>query len=389
MSVDSRRSGARLFRAATVVAGGVVHRPGWLEVAADGRVSSVGPRPPTGGSACRATVDLRDGTVVPGFVDMHVHGGGGASFDAGSPEQVRTAIATHRAHGTTRMCASLVSAPPELLVRQVRALVPQVESGALAGIHLEGPWLAATRCGAHDPAALRLPKQDEIRRLLDAGAGTIRMVTLAPELPGAPAAIERFRAAGVVVAIGHTEADHRQTRAAIAAGASVAAHLFNAMRPIGHREPGPVVALTADPRVTVELIADGVHLDPAMYRWVGGLVGPSRIALITDAMAAAGRPDGEYRLGTRPVTVTGGVARLTGSSTIAGSTATMDRLFRMACGVPDGPDDSRLLAAVLQTSTVPARALGIPVHDLSPGTLADLVVLSPEWEVRQVFSALD
>jgi N-acetylglucosamine-6-phosphate deacetylase len=210
------------------------------------------------------------------------------------------------------------------------------------------------------------------------------MVTLAPERDGALAAIERIVGRGVVAAVGHTEATYQQTREAIAAGATVGTHLFNAMRPINTREPGPVVALIEDSRVTVEVITDGVHVDPALYRHVAHSVGPDRVSLITDAMAATGMADGAYHLGPIQVDVVGGVARVAGTDTIAGSTATMDRVFRFAVAHSGLPRDEALMLAVRQASINPARALGLPSAGLVPGAAADLVVLDSELAVTGV-----
>ena len=168
----------------------------------------------------------------------------------------------------------------------------------------------------------------------------------------------------MVAAVGHTEATYEQTRAAIGAGATVGTHLFNAMRPINTREPGPVIALLEDSRVTVELITDGVHVDPALYRHVAHSVGPDRVSLITDAMAATGMTDGVYRLGPVAVDVVDGVARVAGTETIAGSTATMDRVFRFAVDHSGLPRDEALMLAVRQASINPARALGLPCTGL-------------------------
>ena len=284
----------------------------------------------TGAAPRPADRDLGAVTVVPGFVDTHVHGGGGANFSTASTDDTSTAVELHRRHGTTTLVASLVTAGPAELLRQVTGLADDVRGGLLAGIHLEGPWLSTKRCGAHQPSLMRDPDPTEIDRVLDAGAGAIRMVTLAPERDGALAAIERIVDGGVVAAVGHTEATYEQTRVAIAAGATVGTHLFNAMRPINTREPGPVIALLEDARVTVELITDGVHVDPALYRHVAHSAGPDRVSLITDAMAATGMADGVYHLGPVAVDVVDGVARVAGTDTIAGSTATMDRVFRFA-----------------------------------------------------------
>jgi len=368
-----------IVRAGTVLTGREVLRPGWVETAGS-VIVALGSGEPTR----PADVDLTDtATVVPGFVDSHVHGGGGASF-SGGPAQVAEAARLHRRHGTTTLLASLVTEAPADLLRQVAELADQVRDGVIDGIHLEGPWLAQSRCGAHDPALLRDPDPTELDRVLGDGRGTIRMVTLAPERAGAPAAIGRVVDAGAVAAVGHTDATYDQTRAAIDAGATVATHLFNAMRPVHHREPGPVIALLEDRRVTVEMIADGVHIDPALYRHVTRSAGPDRVSLVTDAMAAAGMADGPYRIGPLAVEVTGGVAHLAGTDTIAGSTATMDRLFRFAvrhCGLPR---EAALHAAVLQSSVNPARALGLPDPVLAPGNRADLVFLDDALTVTGV-----
>lgn len=353
-------------------------RPGWIETA-DDLVVALGSGPP----AQPVDLALGDVTVVPGFVDTHVHGGGGGAFPDATEEASRAAIELHRRHGTTTMIASLVSAQPGELLRQVGVLSEQVQDGTLAGIHLEGPWLSHRRCGAHHPSALRDPDPAELEKLLATGDGTIRMITLAPELDGALRAIRHIADEGIVAAVGHTDSSFEIARDAIEAGATVGTHAFNAMAPVHHRDPGPFVALALDPRVTLEVIADGIHVHPALYQLVCSRAS-ERISLVTDAMAAAGMPDGGYELGKQAVQVIEGVARLAGSDTIAGSTATMDRLFRFALqhGVDD-PDDA-LRAAVRQTSITPARALGLATAGLSPGSAANLVVLDPDFEVTAV-----
>jgi N-acetylglucosamine-6-phosphate deacetylase len=282
------------------------------------------------------------------------------------------------------MIASLVTAYPDELLRQVGVLAELVQDTLVAGIHLEGPWLSEHRCGAHELAALRDPDPAELDRVLAAGHGTIRMVTLAPERAGGMAAVRRVVDAGAVAAVGHTDATYEQARAAIDAGASVGTHLFNAMRPVHHREPGPVIALLEDPRVTVEMITDGVHLHPALYREVTAGVGPERVALVTDAMAAAGMADGAYRLGSLSVDVRDGIARVAGTDTIAGSTATMDRVFRFAVVNSGLPREDALPVAVRQSSINPARVLGLPDPTLAAGAAADLVVLDDALTVTGV-----
>jgi N-acetylglucosamine-6-phosphate deacetylase len=328
--------------------------------------------------------DLGAVTVVPGFVDTHLHGGGGANFSTASAADTATAVALHRRYGTTTVVASLVTAGPDELLRQVSELANDVRAGLIDGIHLEGPWLSVLRCGAHQPSLMRDPDAGEIDRVLDAGGGTVRMVTLAPERDGALAAIRQIVDAGVVAAVGHTEATYEQTRAAIDAGATVGTHLFNAMRPIDRREPGPIIALLEDERVTVELITDGVHVDPAIYRHVTRSAGPDRVSLVTDAMAATGMADGVYHLGPLEVDVVEGVARVSGTNTIAGSTATMDRVFRFAVTHSGLPRDEALVLAVRQASLNPARALGMPCEGLVPGSAADLVVLDDDLAVTGV-----
>ena len=366
----------------TLLTGRELLRPGWIDVSdgSDGVVAAIG----TGRPPRPADRELGAATVVPGFVDTHLHGGGGANFSAATPDETATAVGFHRGHGTTTLVASLVTAGPQDLLRQVSAQAASVRAGLLDGIHLEGPWLSTLRCGAHQPALMRDPDPAEIDRVLETGGGAIRMITIAPERDGAIAAIRQIVDAGVVAAVGHTEATYAQTRAAIDAGATVATHLFNAMRPINTREPGPVIALVEDPRVTVELITDGVHVDPALYRHICRSAGADRVSLVTDAMAAAGMSDGRYWLGPLAVDVVGGVARVADTDTIAGSTATMDHQFRFAVDHSGLPRDEAMMAAVRQASINPARALGFPCNGLVPGAAADLVVLDADLAVAAV-----
>jgi N-acetylglucosamine-6-phosphate deacetylase len=366
-----------LIAAGTVVLDGQIGRPGWLEASGD-RISACAAGPPPR----PADVDFPDCVVVPGFIDMHVHGGGGASYtDAGG---IAAAADFHLRHGTTTSLASLVTASPAELIAGVRALADATRQGTVAGVHLEGPWLSAARCGAHDPTRMRDPDAAEIDAVLAAGGGTIRMVTLAPELPASGEAIRRFLDAGVAVAVGHTNATYEQTKHAIDLGATVGTHLFNAMPPLDHREPGPALALLQDPKVTVELIADGVHVHPAVLRAVIRAAGPDRVAVVTDAIAAAGCDDGAFRLGAVPIEVASGVARVRGTSTIAGSTATMDQLFRALTRL-DADSDAALAAAVQMTSATPARALGLErVGGLRAGYDANLVVLDRDLRVTAV-----
>jgi N-acetylglucosamine-6-phosphate deacetylase len=351
--------------------------PGWVETTGD-RVTGAG-----GGTPPAPADQHLPGALVPGFVDQHCHGGGGAAFTTGDLAEAETVIATHRAHGTTTLVASLVTDTEERLVASVRALAPLVHTGELAGIHLEGPWLSADHCGAHDPALLRAPDLAEVARLLDAGEGTVRMVTLAPELDNGLEAVALLAGRGVIAALGHTDAVFDTSREAITAGVTVGTHLFNAMRPVHHREPGPVLALAGDERVVVELIADGIHLHPEVLRWAAGST-PGRFALVTDAMGAAGAADGDYVLGPAAVQVRAGVARLVSNGAIAGSTLTMDRAVRYAVTVAGVP----LTAAVEAATATPARVLGLPdVGAIEAGRRADLVHLDADLELVGVMRA--
>jgi N-acetylglucosamine-6-phosphate deacetylase len=364
-----------LIAAGRVVTPARVFAPGWLLVDGD-RIADVGP----GAPPRAADVSLPDAIVAPGFVDIHAHGGGGASFDGGSAEQAAAAARAHLAHGTTSMTASLVTDRVDGLVQSVRELADVVDDGVLTGIHLEGPWLSPKHAGAHDPALLVDPKPEHVEALLDAGRGHVRMVTLAPELPGGLDAIRRLNAAGVVAAIGHTDATYDVAVAALDAGSSVGTHLFNAMRGLHHREPGPVAALLEHPDAYVELIADGVHVHPAALR-LAALAKPHLTVLVTDAMAAAASADGDYRLGALTVEVRDGVARLAEGGAIAGSTLTMATAVRYAVQVVGLPLEDAVRAA----TSSPAALLRLDrVGALLPGYRADLVVLDGDLDVQRV-----
>jgi len=347
--------------------------PGWLQVSAGRIVAAGAGEPPS------APDEVVDGWLIPGYVDPHSHGGWGASFVTDDPADVDTVLAAHRAVGTTTMVASLVTGSIPDLKRQVRLLAEKVDAGDLAGIHLEGPWLAEKYKGAHPLQLLADPDPATVEDLLEAGGGAVSMVTIAPERPGALEAIAVMVAHGCVPAIGHTNADYETTKAAIDAGARGATHLFNAMPTLKHREPGPVLALWEDPRVIVELVFDGIHVRPELAAFVMQTV-PDRVSLVTDAMAAAGAPDGDYLLGELAVEVRDRVARLAGSDTIAGSTLTLDRAVRnaVAAGVP-------LVQAVRSATSINADYMGLTdVGRLAPGSRADLVVLDDHQAVTRV-----
>ncbi|MFC3573138.1 N-acetylglucosamine-6-phosphate deacetylase [Streptomyces yaanensis] len=366
--------------ASKVLAGARVVLP--TGIVNDGRVVVEGTRIATNDSAGAEIIDVRGHWLVPGFVDIHNHGGGGASFTSGTVEDVLRGVHTHRLHGTTTLVASTVTGDMDFLVQRAGLLSELAEQGDIAGIHFEGPFISPCRKGAHSEELLRAPEPAEVRKLIDAARGRAKMVTLATELPGGLDSVRLLAEQGVIAAIGHTDATYEQTLEAIEAGATVATHLFNAMPPLGHRTPGPITALLEDERITVELIDDGTHLHPAALQLAFHHAGAGRVAFITDAMDAAGFGDGRYMLGPLEVEVADGVARLVEGGSIAGSTLTLDRAFRRAVTVDRLPVED-VVAAV---SANPAKLLGLydRVGSLEPGKDADLVLLDAEFGLKGV-----
>ncbi|MCT9106062.1 N-acetylglucosamine-6-phosphate deacetylase [Streptomyces mirabilis] len=364
----------------TVLAGARVVLP--TGVVDDGRVIVDGTRIAGSAPSSARTLDLSGHWLVPGFVDLHNHGGGGASFTSGTVEEVLQGVHTHRLHGTTTLVASTVTGDMDGLAQRAGLLSELAEQGDIAGIHFEGPFISPCRKGAHSEELLRDPDPAEVRKLIDAARGRASMVTLATELPGGIDSVRLLAEHGVIAAIGHTDATYEQTVEAIDAGATVATHLFNAMPALGHRTPGPIAALLEDERITVELINDGTHLHPASLQLAFHHAGADRVAFITDAMDAAGFGDGRYRLGPLEVEVSEGVARLVEGGSIAGSTLTLDRAFQRAVTVDRLPVE-HIVAAL---SANPARLLGLydRVGSLEPGKDADLVVLDAEFTLKGV-----
>ncbi|UWF78597.1 amidohydrolase family protein [Microbacterium sp. EF45047] len=381
--VTTGTRGSRVIHSARLVDGGRVTEDAWVRIE-DGVVVASG----TGGDwePADEVVDATavagpDALLTPGFIDIHGHGGAGAAFDDG-PEAIRTARAMHRAHGTTRAVVSLVTASVDDLARRVAEIADMVETDAdILGSHLEGPFLDPGHHGAHEPTLLRHPDPDDVRLLLDAGRGTVRQVTVAPELPGGLDAVRLIVQAGAAAAVGHTDADAATAVAAFEAGASILTHAFNAMPGIHHRAPGPVLAAAADHRVVLEGIADNVHLHPHVIKLLFDAA-PGRVALITDAMAAAGSADGAYDLGAVTVTVTDGVARADDTGSIAGSTLTQDVALRRAVEAGVGLAD-----AVRALTETPAAAIGFggTLGRLAPGYAGDAVLLDAALAVRGVW----
>lgn len=329
-------------------------------------------------------VDLNSAWLTPGFVDIHCHGAGGYAFDDG-PDAALRALEVHKRHGTTSCVLSFVTdAVPAMAERLAWAADLARENPAVLGSHAEGPFLDPGHRGAHAQNMLVTPTPEAVEQLIDAADGTLRQVTLAPELPGAAEAITQLRAAGVTVAIGHTDASYDASLRAFRAGAGMLTHAFNAMNPLHHRRPGPVVAALECSEVSLEVICDGVHVHPGVIAMVFALA-PKRTVLITDAMSATCMHDGAYTLGALPVTVTDGVARLAGEKTIAGSTLTMDKAVKRAVeevGLP-------LEQAVYAATQAPLHAINASEDRgrLAPGLRADLVVLTKNLTVADVYVA--
>ena len=350
-----------IIQSPSAVIDGVLVGDTWIEVSED-LIRSIN------GGVHPAPDQIIDGTLIPGFVDIHCHGGGGKYFSALTPGEIHSVIETHRGHGTTSLVASLVSEPVDVLKSQIQRLKPFVESGQIAGIHLEGPYLSHARCGAHDPQLLVNPDLSEIKELLETADGAIAMITIAPELPGAIAAITHLTAAGVTVALGHTDGGFKEAAAGTNAGATVITHFMNAMDK-GLNDTSFASFVIADERLTVELILDGHHVPFKTAKEIYAAVG-NRLIFVTDAMAAAGANDGNYTIGALPVIVKDGVARLASNGSLAGSTLTMDTVFLNAI------DELGLsiTEAVAATSTRAAQRIGLSNRgEIAVGNKADLL----------------
>ena len=319
--------------------------------------------------------------LTPGFIDLHMHGGGGYSHEDGA-DAITQSLAAHHPFGTTRAVASLVSNPLGKVTRSLSSIADLAEANPLLlGSHLEGPFLSVGKRGAHNADHLTDPSPDRVDRLLDAARGTLRQITLAPERAGGLQAITRFATAGVTVAIGHTEAGYEQSLSAIHAGATLLTHAFNGMPSLNHRDPGPVgAALTGG--AYLEVILDGHHVHPTIASMLYTLA-PHRVVLVSDAMAAAAAPDGQYSLGGLTIDVQNRVARLRGNGSLAGSTLTLDVALRNAldAGIPVVP-------AIEALTLSPARVLGLSsiFGLLRAGFAADLVLFDHSWNVVSVLA---
>ena len=350
-----------IIQASSAIVDGALLGNTWIE-SSDGVITSVNPgihsKPDT----------TTNGVLVPGFVDIHCHGGGGHYFSAISPNSITEAINAHKKTGTTSLVASLVSESIEDLKAQIQRLIPFYNRGEIVGIHLEGPYLSHARCGAHEPSLLIDPTVEQLKELVVIGQGSIKMITIAPELTGAQEAIEYLASVGVFAAIGHTEGNFQDAAAATDNGASIVTHFLNAMNK--ENTAGSIANFVmGDPRLTVELIVDGHHLSFEKVKELFASLGP-RIIMVSDAMAAAGKGDGSYTIGALPVEVKDGVARLTSNQKLAGSTLTISQAFSNLikhCGLS-------LEQAVHATATQPAKAFGLRDRgSIAVGMRADLL----------------
>jgi N-acetylglucosamine-6-phosphate deacetylase len=329
---------------------------------------------------------------VPGFIDIHIHGAGGHDVMEGEAGALATVASAVARHGTTSLLATTLTASTEQTCRSLEGIARYIEkqpgrrgnspAADFLGIHLEGPFLNPARRGAHPSDWIAPPSVEVLGRFLDAAAGCAKILTLAPEVPGALTLVEHACKSGLVVGRGHTDATFEQAREAIRRGARHAVHVFNAMRPFSHRETGVIGAVLTAPEVSAELIADGIHVDAAAIKILLAAKGFERVVLVSDATSATGMPDGQYRLGPLQVTVTGGVCR-NAADRLAGSTLTLDRALRniVGLGVP-------LEHALAMLTLNPARVLGLERRKgvLAPGADADLLLLDPELRVRGVMS---
>jgi N-acetylglucosamine-6-phosphate deacetylase len=355
----------------------------------DGVIEAIGPRSgmtlPRGAQEVRATDDM----AVPGFIDVHIHGAGGHDVMEGSGEALGTVARTLARHGTTSFLATTVTASPEETCRSVAGIAKYISQqlktdekrAEVLGVHYEGPFLNKVRRGVHPAEWIQLPSAELLDRFLRAAAGNARLLTIAPEVMGAAPCIDAARKAGVLVAMGHTDATYEQARAAIARGVHHAVHVYNAMRPFSHRDSGVIGAVLTSPEVTAELIADGVHVEEAAMKMLLQAKGPGCTILISDGLSATGMPDGKYMLGGFEVTVIGGICR-NAEGKLAGSTLTLDRALRnvVALGIP--------LADALRMLTVnPAKLLGIEFKKgaLRTGADADIVLLDQNLQLKNVY----
>jgi N-acetylglucosamine-6-phosphate deacetylase len=356
----------------------------------EGVIEAVGPRSgmqlPSGAKEIRAD----NQTAIPGFVDVHIHGAGGHDVMEGTPEAISAVTKTVARHGTTSILATTVTASNQDSLRSITGISNYISNqyeqddarASVLGIHFEGPFLSPIRRGVHPPEYLQLPSSETLEKFLHAAAGHARILTIAPELLGSAPCMDAARNAGLVVALGHTDATHEQARAAIARGARHAVHVYNAMRPFSHRDSGVIGAVLTSPEISAELIADGIHVDETAMKLLLQAKGAGGVILVSDGISATGMPDGNYKLGQLEVTVSGGVCR-NAEGILAGSTLTLDRALRNIVALGASLND-----AVRMLTLNPATLLGIEFKKgaLRAGADADVVLLDEGLRVAGVWA---
>jgi N-acetylglucosamine-6-phosphate deacetylase len=356
----------------------------------EGVIEAIGPRAEMSLPSGAQEITAQDKTAIPGFIDVHIHGAGGRDVMEATPDALAAVTQMVARRGTTSIVATTVTASPEDTIRSVEGISKYIcvqhESDAaraeVLGLHFEGPFINPARRGVHPQEWIKLPSAELLEKFLHAAAGKAQILTIAPELLGAMPCIDAARQAGLVVAMGHTDATYEQARAAIAHGARHAVHVYNAMRPFSHRDTGVLGAVFTSPEVTAELIADGVHVDEAAMRLLLQAKGAGSVILVSDGISATGMPDGKYMLGNFEVTVSGGVCR-NSEGKLAGSTLTLDRALRniVALGVP-------LADAVRMLTLNPATLLGVEFKkgSLRVGADADILFLDDSLQITSVWT---
>ena len=360
-----------------------IQRP--LLVVEDGRITEVSSGPGTPAPANASLVDFGDAVIVPGFVDIHIHGGAGLDVMLASPSDLPRLGKFLATHGVTAYFPTTVAAPLDstcaALERIADAIEATITNGTVQarpiGIHLEGPFLSHKRRGVHPPENLVEPTVAIFDRLWQAARGHVRVLTIAPEIPGAMEVIAEAARRNVCVSLGHSDAEMPVAQQAVKAGARHATHTFNAMRPLDHRDPGIIAEVLTDDRLSADMIVDGIHVDPAVVKIFLETKGHERAVLITDAISATGMPDGRYKLGPIEVDVKDG--KCTSGGSLAGSVLTMDRAVRNVTKFSSWSLRDAVRAATLN----PARAVGLAKHHgvLAAGANADFTVLSSAGEV--------
>jgi N-acetylglucosamine-6-phosphate deacetylase len=356
----------------------------------DGVIEAVGARADVSLPGGAIEIEATDQIAVPGFIDVHIHGAGGRDVMEGSNEALSTVARTVAKRGTTSMVATTVTAAPDDIVRSVEGIANFITNqhrsedprAEVLGVHYEGPFISTVRRGVHPKEWVTLPNRQLLDRMVTAAAGNARILTIAPELLGAMPCIDAARSAGIVVAMGHTDATYEQARAAIAHGAHHAVHVYNAMRPFSHRDSGVIGAVLTSPEVSAELIADGVHVEEAAMRVLLQAKGVNCVILVSDGISATGMPDGQYSLGKFDVNVVDGVAR-NAEGNLAGSTLTLDRALRNIVRMGWSLNDTvRMLTAN------PAKLLGLEFKKgaLRTGADADIVLLNEALEITNVWA---